>query len=674
MVTVGDSEIGRGSKIGRFVVVTELGAGGMGVVYAAHDRELDRQVALKVLRGDAAEDEDRTRMLREGQAMARVTHPNVITVYEVGIEGTIVFLAQELLDGGTLGEWLKKRQPQPAIIEKFVAAGRGLAAAHAAGLVHRDFKPDNVLLGKDGRVRVADFGLAAAINSVGQLMTTKRNRRPAPGDVDVSRTPMSPLTRTGAIMGTPMFMAPEQHAGERADERSDQFSFCVALYHALYGDWPFEGKTAVAIADAVMGGQLQPPPKDARVPARLRKILVRGLATRPADRYPSMDALLADLTFVPRRHGRTIAIATGVAALVAIAVIGGYALRSRSTPAPVIVAPPPPPPIDLKTLTGERGVEWLLAAVDRGQLDEAAEKYDLAAALAVQAGDKVQASIAGSAGAMTLVLRGKLADAETRLRDATANAGHAPLALAYADMAGAAIASARGELKTAVERSRRCAATFEPKIPILAAICFELQGDAQADSGDFAAARKAFEAGLAIARKHESGERTSTLELALAQLALDDNKPDVAIEQAMRSQAAAAERGAVSPEAHAWLVLTRARLAQGDSQKALEAFDRVKLDKLQSFRIRLGLELASGLTDAHAGDTVTGLEHIAAAHAKAEQQGFVGLVFEARLARVVVMVTNEQEGAAAEQQKLVLDARAGDYLRIAHLAQTIMER
>jgi len=201
-------------------------------------------------------------MLREGQAVARITHPNVITVYEVGsTESGVVFLAQELLDGGTLRGWLETPHTREEILDKFIAAGRGLAAAHAAGLVHRDFKPENVLLGKDGRVRVADFGLARAEAALGDALavTTRSGGGPTQPD-ELSKTPMSQLTRTGAVMGTPMFMAPEQHLGERADARSDQFAFCVSLYHALYKAWPFDGKSAPALADAVICGRMSPPP------------------------------------------------------------------------------------------------------------------------------------------------------------------------------------------------------------------------------------------------------------------------------------------------------------------------------------------------------------------------------------------------------------------------------
>ncbi|HVK83610.1 MAG TPA: protein kinase [Kofleriaceae bacterium] len=334
------SQIQRGSKVGRFIVEDQLGAGGMGLVFAAHDRQLDRRVALKVLRVQVDEDESqRMRLLREGQAMARITHENVITVHEVGVEGKLVFLAQELLDGGTLGQWLRTPRAQQEILDKFVAAGRGLVAAHAAGLVHRDFKPENVLLGKDGRVRVADFGLARALETIEAETQTGRVDTLADTHIDLGASPMAPLTRTGAVMGTPLYMAPEQHEGKPADERSDQFSFCVALYQALYGEPPFAGKTAVALADNVLAGRVLPPRKGSSVPARLRKILLRGLSVAPAERFPSMQDLLAELARPPsRKLARMALIAGGLTVVVGGAVIGATVVSSRSEQTATAVA------------------------------------------------------------------------------------------------------------------------------------------------------------------------------------------------------------------------------------------------------------------------------------------------------------------------------------------------
>ncbi|MBS1121484.1 MAG: Serine/threonine kinase [Deltaproteobacteria bacterium] len=668
-----EAEIRHGSRIGRFVIVGELGSGGMGVVYAAHDRELDRQVALKVLRGTAATDEDRMRMLREGQAMARITHPNVITVYEVGIEGSLVFLAQELLDGGTLGKWLVKRRPESEILDKFAAAGRGLAAAHAAGLAHRDFKPDNVLLGKDGRVRVADFGLARALGAVGEALAVTTPGKGARAVGETQPSPMSQLTRTGAVMGTPMFMAPEQHNGERADERSDQFSFCVALYQALYDEWPFAGKTAVALAEAVIQGKLEPAPRRSRVSTRLRRILLRGLSTRPSDRYPSIEALLDELTHVPTRPLRKLMVAAGLVVLVGGAVVGGYALRSRSpevpsrTPAPAPVAAP-----DVKSLTTDRGIEWLSAAVEHGQLDDAIEKYEMAAALKVQAGAPEQASIARSAGAVVQVMRGRLDRARARLREADADKGQDPIALAYADLATAMIASADGDLTKALERSRRCARQLATTMPVLAAMCLQLHGATAAELGDFAAARSAYVDGLALTRSL-SPQRSMTLDLALAQLDLDEGQYDRAAASATALQASAAERGAASPEAEAWVLLARASLAQANTQKALEALDHVKPEPLQALRIRIEHKIASGKTIALLGDP-DGLERIRAARTEAETAGFVGLAFEARLALVDALIATAGDTAEPEQRALVNDARARGYERVARLADTAAKR
>lgn len=370
------AEIHLGVKIGRFVVEGQLGAGAMGVVYAAHDRELDRRVALKVLKG-GGDQEALLRLQREGQAMARVTHPNVITVHEAGIQGRLVFLAQELLDGGSLRQWLEQPRSQREILDKFIAAGRGLAAAHAAGLVHRDFKPDNVLLGKDGRVRVSDFGLARSLAGL-ETMPAKRNLDTRDGTTrDIAHSPMATMTRTGAVMGTPLYMSPEQHRGEPADERSDQFSFCVALYQALYGEQPYAGKTVVALADAVIAGRMQPPPKSAKVPAHLRRILLRGLSTDPAQRYPSMDALLADLTRDPSRKLRRFGIAATLVVLVAGAVVGGYVLRSRTASEIGVPGQRTIAVLGFKNLSGDKQVDWVSSAVSELLATELAKGDDV---------------------------------------------------------------------------------------------------------------------------------------------------------------------------------------------------------------------------------------------------------------------------------------------------------
>lgn len=281
--------------MGRYVVLERIGAGGMGVVYAAYDPELDRKVALKLLRPDrtgAAAEEHRRRLQREAQAIARLSHPNVVGVFDAGTLGDQVFVAMEFVEGRTLREWLREeKRSWREIVEVFLAAGRGLAAAHDAGLVHRDFKPDNVLLGGDGRVKVADFGLARPVGEAD----------PGGGEDALLESPGSrgllatPLTEWGVAMGTPAYMAPEQLRGQRADARSDQFSFCVALWEALYGQKPFAGEGLREMLDAERRGEIVEPPAGTGVPARILPVLRRGLAASPEARYPGMAELLQEL-------------------------------------------------------------------------------------------------------------------------------------------------------------------------------------------------------------------------------------------------------------------------------------------------------------------------------------------------------------------------------------------
>ena len=283
--------VASGTSIGRYVVLDVLGHGAMGIVYAAYDPELDRKVAVKLVclpSSDTDQPRWQARLVTEGRALAAVSHPNVLPVYDVGSKGDSVFIAMELVEGGTLTQWMRHRRRETAeIIDVFAAAGRGLAAAHANDLIHRDFKPDNVLIGDDGRVRVSDFGLARF--SARPLTVPAERAAPVEG---------AERTRTGSILGTPVYMAPELLSGGQASTRSDQFSFCVALYEALYGTRPFSGTTLSELADSM---RVAPAAKsnDRRIPARIRELVLTGLSHEPADRHASVAALVDALTRRP---------------------------------------------------------------------------------------------------------------------------------------------------------------------------------------------------------------------------------------------------------------------------------------------------------------------------------------------------------------------------------------
>jgi len=282
-----------GVRIGRYVIDRVLGQGGMGAVYLAHDPELDRRVAIKLLHPAlSANPENRTRLLREAQAMARVHHSHVVTVHDVVTWEGQLFVAMEYVEGTTLREWMRTRRSLHQILELFRKAGEGLGAAHAAGLIHRDFKPGNVLIGVDGSVQVSDFGLARSADAAAEA-------EPAAPEAVVPAPPAAllrqELTQTGLLMGTLGYMAPEQMLLKPIDARSDQFSFCVTLYEALYGVRPFQGKDATTLVQAIYDRKLQPPVSRLRVPAWVHEVVLRGLSPLPEDRFPSMEALLAAL-------------------------------------------------------------------------------------------------------------------------------------------------------------------------------------------------------------------------------------------------------------------------------------------------------------------------------------------------------------------------------------------
>jgi predicted Ser/Thr protein kinase len=280
-----------GTKLGRYVIGETLGMGGMGIVYAARDPELDRDVAIKVMRPELARAPDaKRRIIREARAMAKLSHPNVVSVYDVGTIDGQVFVAMERISGTNLREWLNTRRTPAEILEVFIEAGRGLVAAHDAGIVHRDFKPDNVLVGADGRARVTDFGLAYE------------------GADDEVRT----------IAGTPVYMAAEAHAGGNIDARSDQFSFAVALYEALYGSRPFVETNRKALSEAVAAGRIESAPARSSVPASLRRILVRALSPVPGERFATMHELLKALGRDRGRRPRQI----GYVALIGFIAVG----------------------------------------------------------------------------------------------------------------------------------------------------------------------------------------------------------------------------------------------------------------------------------------------------------------------------------------------------------------
>ncbi|PRP96761.1 Serine/threonine-protein kinase StkP [Enhygromyxa salina] len=352
----GEPALGPGARVGRYLILNKVGAGNMGIVFAAFDPELDRKVAIKLLRGDAHGHAGRTRLRREAQALARLGHPNVVAVHDVGELDGRVYLVMEFVAGEDVRRWQSRRPSWREVVRVYVQAGHGLAAAHSAGLVHRDFKPANVMFGDDDRVRVTDFGLARAAPEadgpfelvesssaleppppvlsppesnahawLDRLRRTRFRRAPAPPTplTSPNRDALaSSVTRAGALVGTPAYMAHEQFEGAAADARSDQFAFCVAFYEALYGRRPFAGDSLDALVTALERNQIRPPLRGVGVPAWLHAVLIRGLNCDPEQRWPTMDALLEAIERAPVKRRRWKAIAVAAALTTAGATLG----------------------------------------------------------------------------------------------------------------------------------------------------------------------------------------------------------------------------------------------------------------------------------------------------------------------------------------------------------------
>lgn len=340
--TSGARQLAPGTLVhGNYRIQQQVGAGAMGAVYLAVHETLGRRVALKIHLSELPT--ARTRTLREAQAMARLSHPNVVTIYDVGEAQGGIVIAMEYLPGGTARDWMRTARPWTQTVAFFMGAARGLVAAHGAGLVHRDFKPENIMIDGEGRPKVADFGIARAADE----MSTDGAGSPVPGlEASPGDAMAATLTQTGAFMGTPAYMAPEQFAGSRVDARADQFAFCVALWEALFGVRPFPGRTPVEVYMAMRERRFAPTPSSS-VPGAVRAALVRGLALDPATRYRDMHELIATFEgIVARKRITRVLVPVAIATVVLLGVAGGaYAVgkgrgaaSERAADAPFAVA------------------------------------------------------------------------------------------------------------------------------------------------------------------------------------------------------------------------------------------------------------------------------------------------------------------------------------------------
>ena len=619
-----------GTRVGRYLILGPLGRGGMGVVYRAFDPELDRPIALKLVGlaglGPGAEQAG-LRLQREARTLARLSHPNVVAVHDVGSYGEHVFVAMELVEGAHLRSWLGSRARRPReVIAVFLAAGAGLAAAHRLGIVHRDLKPENVMVSEDGRVRVLDFGLARPI--AGAVSQAGGDETAADGH----------LTVDGAIAGTPAYMAPEQDAGDRVDARSDQYSFCAALYEALYGRLPWAGGTYLEMAAARRAGGVDPPALRG-VSGRVRRALATGLAVDPAARHADMDALLAELG-AQRWTRRRIALA----ALALVAVAGGIAgwVIHRAPPGVAATCGQATAELErvwnparraevvarLSAAGGRPVADRVAAGVDRWAGEWARERRALCESTVrgrddqdEHAGDRLQCleRRLTTTDAMLHVFTDALepavvARATTIIDELAPPAGCAALArpaisaeqkerwkpsikeLVQAQLALAAGKPAEAERLAAavVDRSRES----REKEPLAAALL--LRGKAELARGDFAGGRATLrEAILAAAEVDEDGFVVDAWFDIIASLAFRERRLDHELEEAIFGAELAVRRLPVDdPDTDArraglsyWI--GSVRLLQGDTDEALDRLHQAVLEWTRAGADKHRLDIAA---------------------------------------------------------------------------------
>ena len=570
-----------GDTVDRYLLVEALGEGAMGVVFRATDADLHRDVALKLLREPTGGDRARARLLDEARAMARLAHPGVVAVYDVGSAGGHDFVAMELVAGTTLAAWMKPRRPWREVVARFIAAGRGLAAAHAAGVIHRDFKPHNVLCGAGGRVAVADFGLAVV----------------AAADEDGGAR---------GIAGTPAYMAPEQHAGDAATAKSDQFAFAVALFEGVYGARPFTAATLAGMGAAIARGPVFPADAArAGVPARLRRAIARGLAADPAARHRDLPALLAELEAILGARRRRIVGGTALAAVaggIAAAIfLGGAAPARPACEATRFAAVWPgaararaeaalagAPDVQRAVLAGLDGyaarwdARWsalceledggspafhavascLLDGRDQAAalVDELPRLHPDALAAAVPAVERLPEPASCAAPAAALPLD---PDVRARVRGVEAE-----------------LARLRGSTVTASEDHRAAARAIVERAralghrPLLASALTEL-ANLETNATELAAARAHYTEAALVAEEANAADVRAAALVLLAELEDGFSSDPVAQERAARQAAAALESAPPSPGLRSRLLVVRSHLAEnaGDLAAALRFAD-----------------------------------------------------------------------------------------------------